>query len=61
MRPRTRCPEMRRLISSARTIENEMRRLGSSVATEEMERLAFSMATTLRARMSQLVAEFQLP
>ena len=52
---------MRRLIASARTIENEMRRLGSSVATEEMERLAFSMATTLRARMSQLVAEFQLP
>ena len=28
MRPRTRCPEMRRLISAARSIENEAGQLG---------------------------------
>ena len=59
--PRTRCPEMRRLISTARTIENDIRRLGSAVATEEMERVAFSMASTLRGRMAQLNDEFRLP
>ena len=52
---------MRRLISTARTIENDIRRLGSVVATEEMERIAFSMASTLRGKMAQLNDEFRLP